>query len=612
MTDQHRDAAAAAHEAARLDALRKLELLDSPPSEGFDRITRLAAQIFDLPIAAVSLTDSDRQWFKSRVGVEHSAIPRLRAPCAEVAGDAELLVIPDLLADPCYRDSHLARSGIRFYAGAPLLTADGFCLGAMCVLGTAPRAITAAERAALRDLAAMVMAQIELQHALGRVDPLSGLPNRTQFMEDFKDLEMDRPRGEQRLAALFILASPEQHSNVLRVVGSSYLDQMVAEAARMLRHSFGAQGKIYHVGATQFVFVAPAGTAQHDFGAALEDWLAARSRALGMRFVTTATAGVASFVLGRDGGFDLLRDLHCAAQDALETGRHVSVYSATQAAVHQRRYALLGAFGAALESPGQLRLVYQPKLELAGGRCVGAEVLLRWRDPLLGEVGPAEFIPIVEHTSMVRATTAWVLEAAMRQLVEWRAAGLELQLAVNVSAANLLEADFGARVIDALARHALPAGCLALELTESAVMQDRKLAQATLESLAAAGIHLAIDDFGTGYSSLSYLQSLPVSEVKIDQSFMRELAGDRRRRALVAAMIALSHELGYRVVAEGVETPEEAALLHGMGCDAAQGYLYARPAEAAQFAHWLRARDRALGAPLPDLGADVDLARDQF
>ena len=133
-------------EANRLDALRKLNLLDTPPSEAFDRITRMAAQMFTLPIAAVSLTDSDRQWFKSRVGVEHDTIPRMQAPCGQVADESEMLVIPDLHQDAGYHDSLLAASGVRFYAGAPLITQDGYCLGAICVLGTVPRAISEAER----------------------------------------------------------------------------------------------------------------------------------------------------------------------------------------------------------------------------------------------------------------------------------------------------------------------------------------------------------------------------------------------------------------------------------------------------------------------------------
>jgi len=583
-------------EASRLEALRKLNLLDTPPSEAFDRITRMAAQMFKLPIAAISLTDSDRQWFKSRVGVEHTSIPRMKAPCGQVADQGEMLVITDLLADCEYRDSLLASSGVRFYAGAPLITQDGYCLGAMCVLGLEPRAISDSERAALHDLAAMVMAQIELRHALGRTDPFSGLPNRNQFVEDFLDLTADRRCGEHRLAALVNLASPEQLSNALRAMGPAWLDEIVGEAVHMLTATIGAQSTVYHISPTEFVFVAQPGTDAVEFCVELENWLRRRAAALTSRFVTTARIGVAPFTVGVTGYPDLLRNLHSAVQHGLEQECGVSMFSQEQDALYQRRFWLVNEFGATLDGAvpgreGQLRLVFQPKIDLASGACIGAEALLRWTHPESGEVSPGEFIPIIEQTSMVRAVTNWVLETALYQLAEWHMEGLELELAVNVSAVNLLEPDFCIRVVDGLHRHGLPPGSLALEITESALMQNPKMAQATLRALHAAGVRLAIDDFGTGYSSLTYLQSLPIQVVKIDQGFIRGIERDERKRSLAAAMIKLSHDLGHRVVAEGVETEEVAQVLAAADCDEAQGYLYARPMPPLAFAQWFIERN---------------------
>jgi EAL domain-containing protein (putative c-di-GMP-specific phosphodiesterase class I)/GGDEF domain-containing protein len=583
-------------EAERLDALRRLNLLDTPPSEAFDRITRMAAQLFQLPVAAVSLADSDRQWFKSRVGIEHWSIPRMKAPCAQVADEGQMLVITDLLADEHYRNSPLAASGVRFYAGAPLMTNHGYCLGAMCVLGAEPRQVSEAERASLHDLAAMVMAQIELRHAFGRVDPLSGLPNRHQFIDDFGDLTLDRPHGEERVAALINLASPEQLSHALRAMGAAYLDEIVGEAVRMLRASVGRSSTVYHITTTEFAFIAPPGTSCAAFDQALEALLRRREAALTSRFVTTAAIGVVPFEAGITGCADLLHKLHSAAQHAYETDRGVSVFSTEQDAVYRRRFLLLNEFGAALESDSQLRLAFQPKVALDSGACIGAEALLRWTHPVLGEISPGEFIPIIERTSMVRAATQRVLEMALRQLAAWRADGLALQIAVNVSAVNLLEPDFCERVNAGLERHGLPPASLALEITESALMKNPRVAEATLNALAAAGVHLAIDDFGTGYSSLAYLQRLPAEVVKIDQSFIRNLDGDERQRSLVSAMIKLSHDLGHRVVAEGVETPAVAQLLKDAGCDEAQGYWYARPLGAQACVEWFEGQAVVAGA----------------
>ncbi|QOL51115.1 putative bifunctional diguanylate cyclase/phosphodiesterase [Massilia litorea] len=574
-------------EAARLDALRKLDLLDTPPNEAFDRITRMAAQLFGLPIAAVSLTDVDRQWFKSRVGVAHCSIPRDKAPCGEVANTARMLVIPDLLVDACYRDSHLAASGVRFYAGAPLVTRDGYSLGALCVLGTEPRTISETERIGLADLASMVMAQVELQHAIGRIDPVSGIPNRNQFVDDLLDLALERPAGEARLAALVNLATPEQMSSAVRAMGAGFYEDIVGDAVRTLRSALGPARRLYHVGPTQFAFLAAPGADLARFCDWLGAWVALRADSPTARFVTTATVGVSPFTTGQAAPLDLLRDMYSAAHDAIEGSHRVRVFSAEQNAVFMRRFRIANEFGAALSDDSQLRLVFQPKIELATGRCIGAEALLRWRHPALGEVSPGEFIPVIEQTSLARAATRWVLERALRQLASWHRAGLALQVAVNVSAVNLLEADFCEHVLSRLRAHDLAPGALAIEITESALMSKRALAAATLEGLAAGGVQLAIDDFGTGYSSLAYLQSVPAKVIKIDQSFIRDLDQDERKRALVATMIKLSHDLGQLVVAEGVETAPVAQFLAGAGCDQVQGYLYARPQAPEQFEEWI-------------------------
>lgn len=226
------------NEQVRLHLLHQLNILDTPPSESFDRISRLASQVFGLPIAAVSLTDTDRQWFKSRVGVDHREIPRLQACCAEVADTAKVLVVEDLLEDASYKDSFLAKSGIRFYAGAPLLTRDGYALGAMCVLGHEPRKAKDQEQSLLEDLAAMVMGQIELQHAFGRVDPVSGLPNRSQLAEDLDDLARDDP-GAAWVALCTELLDVTQASSLQRAMGPEYLDEIARIAAKRLQVHLG-------------------------------------------------------------------------------------------------------------------------------------------------------------------------------------------------------------------------------------------------------------------------------------------------------------------------------------------------------------------------------------
>ena len=573
-------------EEARLDALYQLKLLDTSPSENFDRITRVASQIFDLPVAAVSLTDRDRQWFKSRVGVDHPSIPRDKAPCAQVAEAGIPLVIEDLLEDAYYADSVLGRAGTRFYAGAPLITSNGYGLGALCVLGTEPRCASPSELAALADLAAMVMAQIELQHAFGRVDPASGMPTRYQFHDDLVDLAKDCP-GEQRFAVVIDLARDDQISKIARAMGGERVDDMVREASRSLRKLFPPSETVYHVGPAQFAFLSSLEADDTAYLALLRLKFSAMRAESGFSFVTTIAVGVRPFILGQTAAHDVLRGAASAALDARQAEGAVALYSSKNDTAHRRQYGLLRDFTDALSAPDQLRLVYQPRIELETGRCIGAEALLRWHHPRFGDVSPAEFIPLIEQSSLVRSTTQWVLREAMTQLANWQRVGFAMTVSVNISAANLAEPDLIQRIQLGLLKHNLKPSHLEIELTESAIMDEPDQALAVLCELAASGIRLAIDDFGTGHSSLAYLQRLPAQVVKIDQSFVRNLTKPSGTDfILVETMIGLAKKMGYQCVAEGVETGEAAAILAGLGCEEAQGFLYGRPMSAEELVIW--------------------------
>ncbi|MGK6324325.1 EAL domain-containing protein [Sphingomonas sp. DT-51] len=574
-------------EGARLNALYQLNLLDTSPSESFDRITRMASQIFGLPVAAVSLTDHDRQWFKSRVGVDRCSIPRDKAPCSQVAESTVPLVIEDFLVDPYYADSLLGRAGTRFYAGVPLVTGDGYGLGALCVLGTKPRHASASEMAALVDLAAMVMAQIELQHAFGRVDPISGLPTRSQFRDDVADLARDHA-GQRRFAVVIDLARDDQIGRIARVLGGLRVDDLIREASTAVQRALGPGRTAYHVGTAQFAFLSPPNVDEasylHMLATAFEQTRAGSS----VRLITTVSVGVRPFVLGEVSADDVLRGAASAAQDAKGADGAIAVYSPVSDQAQRRQFMLLKDFGVALTSSDQLRLVYQPRIELATSRCVGAEALLRWQHPQLGDVSPAEFIPIIEQSSLARATTQWVLDAALEQLVRWQAEGIHLPLSINISAANLSEEDLAERIQHGLQERGLASHLLELELTESAIMDQPERALATLRELSSAGISLAIDDFGTGHSSLAYLQRLPADVVKIDQAFVRNLTDAAGPDfVLIETMVALAHKLGFRVVVEGVETAATATVLSALDCEEAQGFLFAKPLECGAFAGWL-------------------------
>ena len=576
-------------EADRLRALRDLNLLNTSPSESFDRITRMASQLFSAPISAISLTDENRQWFKSRVGCG-TEIPRYKAPCAEVTRTADVLVVPDLTKDCRFEGGYLAENGVRFYAGAPLTTRDGFTLGSMCVLDTEPRmSATVEDAAALKDLAAMAMAQIELQHSFGRIDPASGLPNRNQFAEDIEDMNLDHP-NEARVSVLFDLVDPVRLAQAMRVLGPSCLDELIHDALKAVRERL-MPATLYQVGASQFLAILEG----HD-DESHQRLLVAQFERLKRDAVEAdlspmagVAIGIVTLRLGEVEPTELLRSAYAAAQDARQSESGVSLYCPASNAVHQRHFELIAGLREALQAQGQLTLVYQPTVNLRSGECDGAEALLRWQHPVLGIISPTEFIPLAEQTELAKPLTALVIDLALKQSAAWHRDGVQLRVSVNVSAVNLEEETFASTVSAALSRHGVRPSQLKVEFTESALITHRALVLKNLGKLRDAGIACAIDDFGTGYSSFSYLQDIPADTIKIDRSFIQRIEHGSRDRNLVNNIIKMASELGFRVVAEGVETRKVYDFLCETQCSAVQGYLISRPLPADDFMAWLAA-----------------------
>jgi EAL domain-containing protein (putative c-di-GMP-specific phosphodiesterase class I)/GGDEF domain-containing protein len=577
------------NEAARQNALRNLRLLDTAPSESFDRITRLASRLLGAPVSTISLTDHDRQWFKSRFGVDLAEIPRGEAPCNYAIHTDEVFVVPDMLADDRFKGSLLANAGIRFYAGAPLITRTGYALGTLCVVDDKPRTVTDDERNLLVDLAAMVMTQIELQNTIGRIHPTSGYPNEYQFFEDLEDLAKRHP-DQEKVGLLIELASPQQITHGLRVLGAAYVEELIRGATEAIRRTLGDDVQIYHVGPTRcLVLLDQSAIAGVE---ALADRLdvSLRDSLLfsGVPVNLDPAMGVYVFPLSAvENPRDTMRRLFNAANDARETGRRLAFYTEIGDRAHVRSFRLINDMHEALAGAKDFRLLYQPVVDFASGKCIGAEALLRWRHKSLGDIGPAEFIPLAEGTALIRPLTAWVLDTAIGQLAEWVKAGHLPRISVNISMQNLEESDFAEALASVLDRHGVSPGMIQIEFTESVLVSYSARALDQLGAIKRMGVAIAIDDFGTGYSGLSYLQQLPATVLKIDQSFIKSLAVSEHDQKLVHGVISIAHDLGYRVVAEGIENSEAYDMLAAWNCDEAQGYLIAHPLAPAMMDAWL-------------------------
>jgi EAL domain-containing protein (putative c-di-GMP-specific phosphodiesterase class I) len=255
----------------------------------------------------------------------------------------------------------------------------------------------------------------------------------------------------------------------------------------------------------------------------------------------------------------------------------------------------------------ELRAFYQPKVDVQTGRVIGAEALVRWEHPQRGLLSPAEFMPYAEQTGHITWVTRWMLAVTLRQCGAWAAAGVPLQVAVNLSNRDLLRTDLVGDVRKRLADHAVPPHLVCLEITEGTFMQDPERALKVLHELHALGVHLSIDDFGTGFSSLSYMKRLPVHELKIDSTFVQGMASGKKDVAIVRSTIELAHNLGLKVVAEGVENEVCLGQLRDMGCDIAQGYLLAKPMRRKYFERWLKQAHGIEFAAAPTAGGDPQI-----
>ncbi len=327
----------------------------------------------------------------------------------------------------------------------------------------------------------------------------------------------------------------------------------------------------------------------------------------------TATLGLA--LAGDDAASadELMRCADLALARARREKHALAVYEETLKPASPDQLSLLGELRRAVEHD-ELRLFFQPKIEISTNRVAGAEVLLRWQHPTRGLLGPADFIPFAEQTGFIRRLTRWTLDQAIAQGAQWQRAGKALSLAVNISADDIGDARFDSRVAALLTRHQLPPPLLTLELTESGFIEDPTRALRMLDALAALGLKLSIDDFGTGYSSLSHLARMPVHEVKIDRSFVQGLESDPEFAPVVRSAIDMGHGLGLKVVAEGIETEAAAAHLRELHCDIAQGYLYAKPMPLHALEAWLTGRERVsviavpVDFPIEDFADTVNLA----
>jgi diguanylate cyclase (GGDEF)-like protein len=424
---------------------------------------------------------------------------------------------------------------------------------------------------------------------LARYDQLTGLPNRTLFVERLAHAVARGDAQPQELAVLLIDA--DRFTEINNTLGHAGGDRVLCEIAGRLREAFADDAQVARLGADEFaVLCLHAGAEAGALRAAarVQSSLERPVAVDGVALNVEVSIGIAVMSERADGAELLLQRAETALARARSRFSRVHVHSPRCDYFDADALLLLGQVRRALDRD-ELVLCYQPKVRLDSGRISGVEALVRWEHPERGTLPPAQFVPLIEPTALVGPFTLHVIDRALAQMNAWRRRGIDIEMSVNLSARNLLDAELPQQVAELLARHAVPAARLVLEVTESAALVDPDRAIAVLQALRDSGVGVSIDDFGTGNASIEYLTRLPASELKLDRSFVTGMLENARSEAIVRSTVELARSLGLKLVAEGIETEDVMVRLAELGADLGQGYLFSRPLPASELTERLAA-----------------------
>jgi diguanylate cyclase (GGDEF)-like protein len=578
----------AADEADRLTVLRSYDILDTRPEDKFDVFTRTAAAMFDAPYAVISFVDRDRQWFKSRAGRKADALepetPRAVSFCKEaIAKPDEVLVVNDTTRDPRFADNPFVTGapGVRFYAGAPLRSPEGHGLGTLCIFDVKPRTLEPEKVQALSDLASGVSELLESRRAISSLqsgattDPLTGLLNRSGWTLGVgREIERARLRGE---SCAVLLVRVARFKEISELHGHATGDALLIELARRLSRSMRRDDLVARSRGEEFTVLLPAPVEPADVrnvAARIVTALSAPCLVNGHRITASVNIGSASYPGDATDGPALLQKAETSLYFARRAGAgaHRSFRETSE-----RERSVIEQIEQDLFAADMTEFVpyWQPYVALGTGAIVGHEALVRWNRPQGPQLMPSLFIPIAEATGFIEHIDRAVMSSACRIAA---ADPRVRRVSANVSGHWFSGAELPNMILGALRESGLDPAALEVEITESVLVADHAHARTILSQIKALGVSVVLDDFGAGYSSLVYLREFRFDKVKIDRSFIRDVANDRKSRAILEAVVQLAHALEMPVCAEGIETPEQLAVLEASGCDLAQGYLVGRPA----------------------------------
>jgi diguanylate cyclase (GGDEF)-like protein len=425
-------------------------------------------------------------------------------------------------------------------------------------------------------------------------DTLTGLPNRILLIDRLEQAINTASLERSKIAILVV--DIDRFKDINDTLGHSTGDRVIKQIAQRLRKIIPEPNTVARLGGDEFgIILKKFGTIEDaaEVVQTIKETLQVPLKLEGVRLDIDASIGITLYPEHGKDAHILLQRADVAMYQAKQKHCGFIMYTTTLDRCNTRRLTLMGELREAIIN-NELVAYYQPKIDIKTGKIKELEALVRWKHKVHGLVQPDDFIPMAEQTGLIKQLTLWILHESLMQCAKWNDEGFELRVSVNLSANDLMDVEFPETITRILNAHNVSPEKLLLEITESAVMLDPNRALEVLTNLSTLGVRLSVDDFGTGYSSLSYLSKLPVSELKIDKSFVMGMENNSNNTVIVQATIDLGHNLGLEVVAEGVETASSISLLQPLGCDTLQGYYFTKPLSAQEFNTW-RSQNIATG-----------------
>lgn len=578
-------------ESKRLAALEILRKEDESRDAALAEFAALAREIMSVEGCFISTFDDHFQYIKyvKNLPLERSQIRIEQTLCQYSLNSRQTIICTDTRLDERFNSHPLVQSGdILFYASAPLITHEGIVLGTLCVTHPQPCVPTAPQIASFQRIAHLTTLYLETSYAVGRVDALTGLPNRQYLMKEMQRLSLEQDAGRYGLIIFDCIDMPRTYE-LARYLGLAAVEKLLRSFGPLLRMRLKLKQ-----GITLYAFAAGryALLAENHYALTLmkrvEKWPGTQAKITGdIDIHLTIYAGFAQFIPRQDDAQEAVRQGISALHEAIR--QKIPVFQFNPVLDHQRNkdFKLLYDLSDAIKSADQLYMAYQPKISLKSGQTVGVEALLRWQHPQLGNISPSVIVTLAEKTSLMADITHWVIKTVIAQQQTWRQRGIALPVSINVTVSDFSRSGFAEDLLGLIQDAGLAVTDIRIECLETERVLESEAAVTELDRLKQLGFMLLLDDFGAGYSNISYLRRIPFDIIKLDRSLVSQIATDAESRIIARNVITMLKELNYVVLAEGIEDLETARMLEAYGCDEAQGYFFSRPLPPEEIPAWL-------------------------